>query len=200
MKVLIVGGSGTVGRCVVEALRGEHEVITAGRNSGDIQVDIEDTSSITAMYQQVGYFDALISTLGKAHFGSLESITNEQFYLGLNNKLMGQVNLVMEGMKTINDNGSFTLTSGILNHEPVPLGVNSAMANGALDAFVKAAANELPRGLRINIVSPTVLQESLDAYGPFFKGYEPVAGNKVAQAYRKSLENLSTGQVFKVGY
>lgn len=200
MKVLIVGGSGTLGKCVVEALKDEHEVITAGRNSGDIQVDIEDTPSIASMYKQLGSFDALISTLGKAHFGPLTAITNEQFYLGLNNKLMGQVNLVMEGMKTINDKGSFTLTSGILNHEPVPLSVNAAMANGALDAFVKAAANELPRGLRINIVSPTVLQESTDVYGPFFKGYEPVAGKTVAQAYCKSLENLSTGRVFKVGY
>ncbi len=200
MKVLVVGGSGTIGRCVVEALGGDHEVITAGRNSGDIQVDIEDVQSISAMYQQLGSFDALISTLGKTHFGPLESITNEQFYLGLNNKLMGQVNLVMEGMKTINDKGSFTLTSGILNHEPIPLGVSAAMSNGALNAFVKSAANELTRGLRINIVSPTVVKEAMETYGSFFKGYEPVAGSKVAQAYRKSLENLSTGQIYKVGY
>ncbi len=200
MKIIVVGATGAIGRCVINEISDKHEIITAGRNSGDLRVDIEDQASVESMYREVGAFDALICASGKAHTGPLSDTTTEQLYFGLHNKLMGQVNLVMQGLKTINSNGSFTLTSGILFDEPSPGFTNAAMANGALNGFVRGAANELPNGVRINIVSPTLLDESVSTLGDYFKGYQTVAGKNVALAYVKSVENLFTGQIFKVGY
>ena len=151
------------------------------------------------MYKKIGQLDAVISTTGKVHFGVLSEMNPELYSLGLNNKLMGQVNLVTLGLNYMNDGGSFTLTSGILNRDPIRLGSSAAMVNGAIDGFVKAAAIELPRGLRINVVSPTVLAESMDKYADFFCGFLPVHAADVALAYAKSVEGAETGKIYCVG-
>lgn len=199
MKILLIGGSGTIGKAIVNELSSRHEIVVAGRNSGDVNVDITDKESIKKMYQEVGNIDAVIVSSGKVHFGKLEEMTDELYQIGLYNKLMGQVNVVLEGIKYLNDKGSFTLTSGILNREPIALGSSAAMVNGALDGFVKHAAIELPRVIRINIVSPTVITEALEGYAPFFRGFKPVPASDAALAYSKSVEGLQTGQVFIVG-
>lgn len=146
MKILLVGASGTIGRAVQAELAQRHEVVRINRGSGDLRVDITDAASIRAMYAQAGAFDALVSTTGSVHFGPLAEFTAAEFDVGLRNKLMGQVNLVMLGLATIRDGGSFTLTSGLLNDDPIRLGASAAMVNGALDGFVRGAAIELPRG------------------------------------------------------
>lgn len=199
MKILIIGGNGTIGKSIVKELAQRHEVITAGRNSGNIHVDIENIESIRNMYKEVTNIDAVVIASGKVHFGNLNEMNPELYSVGLNNKLMGQVNVVIEGMKHLNDKGSFTLTSGILNREPIILGSSAAMVNGALDGFVKHAAIELPRGLRINVVSPTVISEAMEGYAPFFRGFKPVAADEAALAYSKSVEGAQTGQVYVVG-
>lgn len=199
MKILLIGGFGTIGTAIVKELSARHEVIVAGRTSGDIKVDITDKESIKNMYQAIGKIDAVVISSGKVHFGKLEEMTDDLYQIGLQNKLMGQVNVVLEGINYLNDKGSFTLTSGILNREPIALGSSAAMVNGALDGFVKHAAIELPRGLRINIVSPTVITEALDSYAPFFRGFKSVLASDAALAYSKSIEGLQTGQVFIVG-
>jgi NAD(P)-dependent dehydrogenase (short-subunit alcohol dehydrogenase family) len=125
-------------------------------------------------------------------------MTENEFAVGLKNKLMGQVNLVLIGRDYINDGGSFTLTSGVLSHDPIRLGVSASLVNGALEAFALAAAIELPRGLRINVVSPGVLVESLPVFGEYFRGHEPVPGSRVGNAYVKSVEGRLTGQVIRV--
>lgn len=199
MRVLVIGASGTIGKAIVAELAERHEVISAGTKTGDVQVDICNLDSIRAMYNQVKNLDAVVIASGKVHFGKLEEMTPELYAKGLDNKLMGQVNIVMEGIKHLNDKGSFTLTSGILNREPIVLGSSAAMVNGALDGFVKHAAIELPRGLRINIVSPTVITEAMAGYAPFFRGYKPVDAAEAALAYSKSVEGAQTGQVYIVG-
>jgi NAD(P)-dependent dehydrogenase (short-subunit alcohol dehydrogenase family) len=113
---------------------------------------------------------------------------------------MSQVNLVLQGLHHVNDGGSFTLTSGMLNVDPAPLGASAAMVNGALEGFVRSAALEMPRSTRINLVSPTVIKESLAQYGEYFPGFEAVSAERVALAYRKSVEGAQTGQVYRVGY
>jgi hypothetical protein len=127
-------------------------------------------------------------------------MTPEHYQVGLKDKLMGQVNLVLLGLNNLNDRGSYTLTSGILSQDPILFGSSASMVNGALDSFVKAAAIELPRMLRINIVSPTVLTESMDKFGEYFRGYESVSASRVGLAYSKSVEGAQTGEVFRVGY
>jgi len=198
MKILIVGASGTVGAFVASALAERHQIVKAGSKSGDVRVDIKDSSSIRKMFESVGKLDAVVSAAGKVHFGEFAKMTEAEFAIGLKDKLMGQVNLVLVGRELIADGGSFTLTSGVLSHDPVRAGSSASLVNGAIDGFVRAAAIELPRGLRINAVSPGVLLESMPSYGPYFRGHQPVPGTRVALAYAKSVEGARTGQVFEV--
>jgi NAD(P)-dependent dehydrogenase (short-subunit alcohol dehydrogenase family) len=198
MRIVVVGATGTVGKAAVGALQDRHEIVKVGYRGGDLQVDIADTDSIRALFKNIGTFDALVSTAGKVHFGELENMTENEFAVGLKNKLMGQVNLVLLGRDYINDGGSFTLTSGVLSHDPIRYGASASLVNGALEAFALAAAIELPRGLRINVVSPGVLVESLPVFGEYFRGHEPVPGSRVGNAYVKSVEGRLTGQVFRV--
>ena len=198
MKIVIVGATGTIGKFVVAALQERHDIVKVGNRGGDHQVDVTDSNSIRALFKKIGRFDALVSTTGKVHFGDLAAMTEKEMQIGLQNKLMGQVNLVLIGRDHINDNGSFTLTSGLLNHDPIRYGAAASLVNGALDGFVTGAAVEMPRGLRINVVSPGVLTESLPVFGDYFRGFESVAGKRVAQAYVKSVESLQTGKVYSV--
>ncbi|KAF1011012.1 MAG: hypothetical protein GAK32_01135 [Pseudomonas fluorescens] len=199
MKILLIGANGTVGSAIKAELSQRHEVISIGRNSGDFRVDISDSASIRKLFEQTGTFDALVCAAGSVNFVPLAEMDASHFDLGLQDKLMGQVNLLLIGRDFANDGASFTFTSGILNRDPIRTGASAALVNGALDAFVKAAAIELPRGLRINSVSPTVLVEAMDSYAPYFRGFKPAPGAEVALAYAKSVEGLQTGQTYIVG-
>lgn len=198
MRIIIVGATGVLGKSVHKALSQDHEVLKVGLTQGDYQADITDTDSVERLFKQVGEFDALIATTGAVHFGPLTDISPEQWQLGLSNKLIGQVNLVTEGMKHIRDEGSFTLTSGIIAQDPIRFGVAATMVNRAVEGFVSAAALEMPRGIRINAVSPTILSESVEHYGPFFKGFDPVPADKAALGFVRSVEGHHTGRVFEV--
>ena len=198
MKVIVIGANGAVGKAAADELSARHEIIGVGRSSGDIQADIEDVDSIRAMYQQAGKVDAVVSAVGHGHFGAVHEMTSEQFMKGINHKLLPQVNLVLEGFDFINDGGSFTLTSGVLNRDPIPGGSCAAAANGALDGFVLGAAVDMPRGIRINAVSPEVLEVSRQKYDGFFRGHVHVSSADVGLAYSKAVEGCLTGQVFIV--
>lgn len=198
MKIIVIGAQGDIGRTACAELAGRHKVITAGRSSGDICVDIGDRASIDRMYQEAGKVDAVVSAVGDVHFGPLADFTEDQFMLGLTHKVMGQVNVVLAGLSTLLEGGSFTLTSGIVDRDPVRQGTGGAAANGALAGFVKSAAIEMPRGLRINVVSPGLLDVSAPRYGSLFPGHQPVSSNRVGQAYAKSVEGALTGQVIIV--
>lgn len=197
MKILIIGATGTIGKHVVSALETGNEIVKIGYKSGDYQVDITDSNSIKEMFAEVGNFDALISTTGDAHFGPLKDMTEAEFGIGLNSKLMGQINLVLIGQHYINPKGSFTLTSGSLSEDPILFGASVSTINGAIDSFVRAGAIELESGIRINAVSPDVVEES-PAYFPYFAGHTPVKMDRVAQAYVKSVLGAQTGQSYKV--
>ncbi|WP_339430645.1 MULTISPECIES: short chain dehydrogenase [unclassified Pseudomonas] len=199
MKILLIGAGGTIGSAVDNELSQRHEVIRIGRNSGDLQVDISDSASIRNLFEQTGKFDALVCAAGNVTFAPLDEMTEDSFALGLKDKLMGQVNLLLIGREFANDGASFTFTTGVLSHDPIRSGASAALVNGALDSFVRAAAIELPRGLRVNSISPTVLLEAMGSYAPYFRGYKPVPAADVALAYAKSVEGLQTGQTFRVG-
>ena len=198
MKIVVVGASGTIGKAVVEELKPRHDIVTAGRTSGDVNVDVTDAHSIREAYEKIGSFDAVISTVGTVKFAPLAAMRAEDYEIGLKDKLMGQVNLVLIGRDFITDNGSFTLSTGVLDHDPIAMGSSASMVNGALNAFVMAAAIEMPKGLRINTVSASVIEEVLAGYGSFFRGFEAVPVAKAARAFSKSVEGLRTGHVFMV--
>lgn len=200
MKIILVGATGTIGSAVYQLLSERHEVVSVGRSSGDYQVDISDRKSINDLYTKIGVFDALACTAGNVHFAPLEQFSEENYYLGLNDKLMGQVNLVMLGLKYIRDKGSFTLISGLLNDDPILQGVSASMVNGALEGFVRASAIEMPRNIRINLVSPTVIKEALPVYGSFFPGCKAIAASDAALGFVKSIEGLQTGRIYRLGW
>jgi NAD(P)-dependent dehydrogenase (short-subunit alcohol dehydrogenase family) len=198
MRILIAGAHGTVGKAAAAELGKRHTIITLGRSKGDFTADLMKPESIEAMFAKAGTFDAIVSCTGHTYFGPLATMTTAQFMGGINDKLMGQVNLVLAGLKHIADGGSFTLTSGVLDRDPIRQGVNAAAVNGAIDAFVFAAAIDLPRALRINAVSPGLLEESAKKYEGFFPGHQPVSSARVGVAYAKSVEGALTGKVITV--
>ncbi len=198
MRILMIGATGTIGSAVYRNLVERHEIVSAGRGEADVFVDMTSPESIMAMYETVGKVDAVICTAGKVHFGSLLEMTPEQNEASVQSKLKGQINIVLLGLNYVNDQGSFTLTTGITMDDPVVGGVSAAMACAAVKGFVQAAAIEMPRGIRINNVSPNVLVESIEKYGPYFPGFEPVPASRVAQAFRKSVEGAQTGKTYTV--
>lgn len=197
-KVLLIGGTGTVGSAIASELHADHELIRVGRSRGDHRVDITNDDSVQALFTAVGRVDAIVSATGQVHFGPLESTSAEKFAVGLNDKLLGQVRLALIGQHHLNDGGSITLTTGILSVEPVREGANASTVNAALEGFVRAAACELPRGLRINAVSAAALEESWNDFGPYFPGFVPVPGRSVALAYRRSVDGIQSGRVYTV--
>ena len=197
MKIILVGASGTLGKVIAASLEKDHQIIPVGSKSGDIQVDISSAASIENMYKKAGPFDALVCAAGAAHFAPLSKITEAEFRIAIDSKLMGQINLVLIGQKYISAGGSFTLTSGSLAIDPVFAGAGASTANGAIDSFVRAAAIELANGVRINAVSPTVVEAS-PGYFPFFPGHVPVTMTRVVYGYQKSILGRGTGQVISV--
>lgn len=195
MRIIMVGAAGDIGQAACKELEQRHEIISVGRSAGDFQVDVGDLNAVKSLYQTVGAFDAVVSCAGDATFAPLTDMDQETFMVGLRQKVMGQVNLVLAGMDVISDAGSFTLTSGVLDRDPIRIGSNAATANGALAGFVKSAAIEMPRGLRVNVVSPGMLDVSAPRYGAWFQGHKPVPSHDVGLAYAKCVEGALTGQV-----
>lgn len=196
MKIIIVGASGTMGKHLTGAFKNEHEVITASTADCDVKVDITSVGSIENMYRQIGAFDALISTAGPTYVGPWKKLTDKEFRQGVEGKMMGQINLVLIGQHHINPKGSFTLITGALSHDPQKNFANASAVNGAVEGFVRAAAIELENGIRINAVSPTVIENS-PQYFPYFPGDIPVTMQQLEYGFRKSVFGANTGQVIK---
>ncbi|MDQ6636057.1 MAG: short chain dehydrogenase [Gemmatimonadota bacterium] len=193
MRILVIGATGTIGRAVVAALQSRHEIVLASLHRAPETVDLADAESIDALFRRVGRVDAVISAAGQAKFAPLPQLSDDDFGLSLGNKLMGQVNLVRLAQDSVADGGSFTLTSGVLAQQPIPGSAAISLVNAGLEGFVRAAALELPRGLRVNIVSPPWVAETLTAMGRDPSAGRPAAD--VARAYVASVEGRQTGAV-----
>lgn len=198
MRILAVGGEGTVGKAAIGDLRKRHEIITAGRTSGSVKVDVMDEASVAAMFKAVGPVDAIIALTGHGHFGPVADMTPALFRKGVEDKLMGQINVALIGQHHVKDGGCITLTSGVTNRDFIRKGANAAAMNGALDDFVRSASIEMPRGIRINVVSPGLLEESAQKYDGFFPGHVPVSSTRVGIAYTKAVEGGLNGKVITV--
>lgn len=198
MKILIIGGNGTIGKTITTRLVEKHEVIIAGRKSGDVTVDISDTESIEAMLHNVGKVDAIVNVAGDAKWDKFDKLSEEDFYIGIKSKMMGQVNLVRFGRAFINPGGSITLTTGILADEPVDMTTSAAMVNGAIQSFVKAVALELENGIRVNVVSADLVEDSYEKYKDYFPGNTPVPMAKVVDGYVKCVEGRINGEIIRI--
>ncbi|RZV20035.1 short chain dehydrogenase [Vibrio alginolyticus] len=196
--VILIGALGKMGQAALTGL-GKHKVITAGRSGNvDHVVDITDKNSIRALYEKVGHFDAVVNTVGFCEYATFAEMSESQWMTTVMSKMMGQINLVRIGQEYIADNGSFTLISGILNVKPIPYAIADATTSGAIDTFVKCVAHEMPRGTRINVVNPTVLEEAWEVYGEMMPGFEPVPGKLVGKAFERSVDGFINGEVLFV--
>jgi len=191
MKIIVVGASGTIGKAVVEALEPDHQILKASRK-GEVNVDLSNPNSIKDMYNSVSNIDAVLCAAGGASFGSLNSFSDKDFDFGLGNKLMGQVNLVRYGIEYLNENGVFTLNTGILAHSYSDSSVMLTMINRGLEGFVESAALGMPKNQKINAVWPPMVKETAEKLG-WGPGGMPAA--EVAQFYVQSLSRELNGSI-----
>ncbi|WP_299519667.1 short chain dehydrogenase [Winogradskyella sp.] len=198
MKILIIGGNGTIGKKVSQRLVQKHEVIVAGRHSGDVTVDFSDAQSIKTMFESVGKLDAIVAIAGDAKWDKLDNLSEEDFYIGIKSKMMGQVNVVRIGKDYLNSGGSITLSTGILADDPVDMTTSAAMVNGAINSFIKAVALELEDGKRINVVCSDLVEDSFEKYKDYFPGNTPVPMYKIVDGYVKSIEGKITGRILRI--
>lgn len=198
MKILIIGGHGTIGSCITAKLNEKHDVVTAGRNSGDFTVDIESSDSIRNLLESIPSLDSIICIAGEAKWDDFKDLSEEDYYIGIRSKLMGQVNLVRIGQDFLKSKGSITLSTGILADDPVIKTTSAAMVNGALHSFVKAVALEIENELRVNVVSLGVVEDAYEKYRVFFPGHNPVPMTKVVNAYLRSVEGRGNGEIIRV--
>jgi NAD(P)-dependent dehydrogenase (short-subunit alcohol dehydrogenase family) len=194
MKVIVIGGTGVIGSAVADALSGTHEVIRVARKGGDLHADIASKDLLERLFAEAAPFDAVVSCAGSGAFKPLDQLTDEDFAYSLFDKLMGQVNVLRTAAKHISNGGSITLTSGVLASEPMPGSGAISLVNAGPEGFGRAAALELRGRVRVNVVSPPWVSETLSAMGMDHSGGMPAA--EVAKAYVKSVEDGSlTGQV-----
>ncbi len=196
MRILLIGATGTLGAALHKELPGRgHEVLTVARGGGELRYDVTDPAQVAAMYERAGRVDAVVSAAGHVPFKPVAEMTAEDYLDGFRGKVLCQIELVRQGLAYVAERGSFTLITGVLAREPIPAGSAASMANGAIEAFARAAAIEIaPR--RINVVSPAVFTESLTTYAPFFPGMPSVGLDQVARAYVRSIEGAQTGQIY----
>lgn len=198
MKILIIGGHGTIGKKVAQNFKEEHEVLIAGRSKGDVLADISSSQSIEDMFKEVGMLDAIICIAGEAKWADFSQLIEEDYYVGLKSKLMGQINLVRIGQDYLNPNGSITLSSGILADDPVVQTASAAMVNGGIHSFVKAASLEMKNGIRLNVVSSGMVEDAYDKYKNYFVGHTPISMLKVINGYERSVKGKRSGEVIRI--
>lgn len=198
MRVLIIGGEGTIGKKVKAYFKQDHEVISAGRKSGDIAVNLTESDSIKEMFEKTANLDAIICVAGEAKWASFDELSEEDFYVGIRSKLMGQVNLVRIGKEYLNEGGSITLTTGILADDPVPMTTSAAMVNGALHSFVKAVVLDLQNRIRVNVVAPGLVEDAVERYQDYFPGHHPIPMDKMLRGYIRSVEGKGNGEVIRI--
>ena len=197
-KIIVVGATGKLGRVVVEGLKKDYEVIRAGRSGPDLKIDAFDFESVSDILASVGPFDGLVSCIGGTPFKTFEELTMEDFAAGLSTKCFSQLNLAKAAIPFLSENGSITLTSGIIGDEPIIAGSCAAAANGALNMCVSTLAAEYAGKLRINVVSPSIIENSVDHYGMLFDGFEPTSNESIIHAYRRTISAPITGRVMSL--
>jgi len=192
-RVLVIGSSGLLGSHLVKALQGKADVVEASFSRAPLHVDIADPASLRRLFAQVGTVDAIACAAGMARFVPWASATDDDWAHGVANKLMGQVNVARLGAPHVRDGGAITLTTGVLAQHPIPGGAIFTTANAAVEGFARAAAVEIGSRVRVNVVSPGWITETLVAMG-----MDPAPGLPASEAagfYIRQMESGAAGSV-----
>lgn len=197
-KILVVGATGKLGKVVSSGLESDYEVVRASRNGPDLKIDAFDFTSAAKSIESIGSFDGLVSCIGGTPFKQFSDLTMDDFATGLANKCFSQLNLAKAAIKHLKHNGSITLTSGIIGDEPLIGGACAAAANGALNMCVSSLAAEYAGKLRINIISPSIIENSVEHYGMLFDGYEATTDESIIHAYRRAISAPISGRVLRL--
>ncbi len=198
MKVVIIGGTGTIGSQVYKTFVDDHDVILANRRSKEFPVDISKKESIESLFKKIGKVDAVICIAGEAKWAPFDELSEADFYIGIKSKMMGQVNLVKIAKEYVHPSGSITLTTGILGERPVPMTTSAALVNGAIHSFVLAFKQDYPEGPRLNVVAPGLVEDAYEKYKDYFPGHVPVSMDKVAEGYKKSVSGTDHGLLIRI--
>lgn len=198
MRIFIIGGNGTIGKRVVAHYTQAHEVLVGGRSKGDILIDIADSASIRQAFRQVGTLDAILCIAGEARWAPFEQLSEEDYYVGIRSKLMGQVNVVRIGKEYLNPGGAITLSTGILADDPVINTASASMVNGALHSFVQAINLEIADGIRVNAVSLGLVEDAYERYKDYFPGHMPISMEQAVNAYVRSVDGRGRGEIIRV--
>jgi len=201
MKILVIGGNGTIGKKIVEHFSKEHQVLVAGRSSKEYPIDIANTKSIKDLFKTIkksGKIDAIICAAGEAKWARMKDLSEADYHIGLRSKLMGQVNIVRYAHKCLKRKGSITLTTGILADDPVYTTTSAAMVNGGIHSFVQAAAIEMRKKIRVNVVSSGVVMDAYAKYESYFPGHPPIPMDKMLMGYRRSVNGRINGEVIRI--
>ncbi len=201
MKILVIGGKGTIGKKIVEYFSKDHEVIVAGRSSEKYPIDIADTRSIKRLFKGIkksGRIDAIICAAGEAKWARMKDLSEADYHIGLRSKLMGQVNIVRYAHKCLKKKGSITLTTGILADDPVYKTTSAAMVNGGVHSFVQAAAIEMRKKIRVNVVSSGVVIDAYAKYESYFPGHPPIEMHKMLDGYKRSVLGRVNGEIIRI--
>lgn len=197
MTILIIGATGTIGTAIYNKLKNKHTLYGAHRNSNSYPIDITNKNSIKELFEKLPKLDAVINAAGTAVWKPLSNLTEEDYYIGIDSKLMGQVHLVHIAKDYLKKNGSIILTTGILAEHYEPNAVALSLINGALHSFVNAASRELDRGIRLNVVAPGAIAGDFPE-DKKFAGFLPIQINEVVKTYEQVLTNKQTGQILKI--
>ncbi|MDH7445584.1 short chain dehydrogenase [Aquimarina sp. 2201CG14-23] len=197
MKILIIGATGTIGKEIYDHLKENHEVYAAHRNSDSYPIDITNKDSIKSLFDTLPKLDAVINAAGTASWKHFSDLSEEDYYVGIKSKLMGQVNLVHIAKDYLNENAVITLTTGILAEHYEPNTTALSLVNGAIHSFVNSAAKELERGIRLNVVAPGAIAGDFPE-DQKFAGYLPVQIQDVVKIYEYTLTSTNTGQILKI--
>ena len=223
--VVVIGGASGVGFAIAEAAQGDGaRVIVASSNAANVQaavtrlgggatgsvVDVRDEASVAGFFAQLGPYDHLAFTAGDwdwSAFATARDLDLPAVRDSLGVRFWGALLAVKYGCRTIAQNGSITLTGGMLAHRPMKGAAVVTAIAGAIEHLALGLAVDLAP-VRVNAVClgfvltertkmmPAESLQAATARQPLPRSAEPA---EAAEAYLYLMRGgYTTGQILRV--
>lgn len=159
-SAVVVGGTHGMGEATARLLRDEGaDVLVTGRRSGDVHLDLTDLRGLDALADAVrsrfGQVDLLHLNAGYAQLEPYDAVTEERYDRTFAVNTRGLFFAVQRLAPLVRDGGAIVVTSSVADQGGSPdmlvYGAAKAAARSLVAGF---AAALLPRGIRVNAVSP----------------------------------------------